>query len=378
MRRSFVISVVLLFFLAAGLPCGGEEFQRSPVRQFTKSDDAAGNKTAQDVKKEPSPGLATKYYKVKNYQASFLAGTVKLLLSSNGTIQSNDDLNVIVINDAEDNIRQIVSLLEEVDTLPQQIVIEAMVLEVRNDASKDSGINIATIFERASLGESFSKSLNERKDYANTSENNNNSFSWNTQLYGRIDYSPLSKLINFLVENNYAKIMAEPKIVTINNKTGRVFIGNKVKIISTYEYNGIGFNTRSDQTATEEAGLLLEVTPHIGESNFITMDIKTGFGELAELTSSSINTFKREANSTIIVKSGEPIVLGGYKTQETNSTRYKFPVLGSLPILKSFFSKKEKTTEDVELVLILTPRIVAAGAGIKSELADEAEASAEK
>lgn len=370
---------MLLFALAIGLPCGGDEFQRSPVRQFTKSDDS-GNKTPQDVKKEPSPGLATKYYKVKNYQASFLAGTVKLLLSSNGTIQSNDDLNVIVINDTEENITQIVSLLEEVDTLPQQIVIEAMVLEVRNDASKDSGINISTIFENTQLTERLGRELTDRKDagYNYSTENNSIYFSKTKRTEATVNYSPMSKLINFLVENNYAKIMAEPKIVTINNKTGRVFIGNKVKILSSIDYYGRPVNANVDKTAEDEAGLLLEVTPHIGESNFITMDIKTGFGELAGLTSTSINTFKREANSTIIVKSGEPIVLGGYKTQETNSTRYKFPFLGSLPILKSFFSKKEKTTEDVELVLILTPRIVSAGAGIKSGLADEAEAQPEK
>ena len=248
-------------------------------------------------------------------------------------------------------------------------------LEVRSDFSKDSGINLATVLQHTTAQLDRDRGADDRKSASqntnssgnsNDQENNGTEFHRGTYADITARYSQISELINFLVENGNARVMAEPRIVTVNNKTGRVFIGNRIKFAG-HSYNSYNYAAGASEhvgnSDGDEAGIILEVTPHIGNGDFITLDIKTGFGEVASLSGVSSNVFVREANSTVIVKSGEPFVIGGYTTQEETVVKYKFPVLGDLPVLKNFFTKKERSTVDVELVMVLTPHIVKPGQG---------------
>lgn len=376
MKMVFVL-VLLFASLAAQTLAAEDDFKKSPVKQFTKTElQAPAENPAPEHKAE---NLDTAYYKAKNYQASFLGETVRLLLSADGLLQANDDLNVIIITDHKDNLETINKMLEDVDTLPEQIVIEAKVLEVRNDFSKDSGINIASAFEHTTIqaGQDRSQQDTLQEQVSESANGSQSSMNFVSALQHRGDhtvdvrYSNMSDLINYIVENDYGRVVAEPRIVTVNNKTGRVFIGNRIKFSNSLFSYGPGEYKVAGAAIDEEAGIILEVTPHIGNGDFITMNIRTGFGELTSMTGYSSNVYVREANSTVIVKSGEPFVIGGYTTQEENVTKYKFPVLGDVPLLKNFFSKKERSTVDVQLVMVLTPHIVKPGTGAEEKAIEQ-------
>lgn len=399
---NFVKTFLAVFAFLLVSVCGFSEQeavdeQKSPVHQYTQIEDikpyaeaSPGEKkpeksgpkeekadpagsAAADKNDDPKAAIVTEYYQVMNYQASFLGDTVKLMLTPDGIIQTNDDLNIIILTDREDAVERIMKMFEDIDVLPQQIVIEARVIELRNTSGNDTGINLATIFENTRFKEDLTRSISDTKEAYDDDERNYIRFSKGKSTSITMDYPQMSRLINFLLESHYGKIVAEPKIVTINNKPGRIFIGNRVKIIdSNYYYTTV---SAGSGYAEDEAGLILEVTPHVGGSDFITLEIKTGFGELASYNNFSLNVDTREAYSTIIVKSGESIVLGGYKTHEEEVSKYKFPFLGDIPVVKTLFTKKETTEVDVEIVLILTPVIVEPGEGLDVQIPGEEDKS---
>lgn len=361
------------------------ELVKSPVKQFGGEQPGSAGAASESY-----------HYTPVNYRPSFLAETVKFILSKEGTIMANDDLNVVIAMDSPENIKNVKKLLEDVDKLPRQIVIRVKALKINTGAMKNNGVNLAGIFEKASYKDSIGRNTNYSKDdgdristsasgsidYGDLDTTANNSSLIDETLSLDVirarslslNYYQLSELISFMVGNNYASVTSEPKIVTMNNKTGKVFIGDRVKIVKNEFVVSTG-NVDipgASNNLTEEAGLSLEVTPHIGESDFITMDIKTGFGSISGYTATSVKSTVSEAESSVIVKSGEPIIIGGYKTKELTESTYKFPVIGSIPVIKKLFSKKTKLLSDVELMIILTPEIVSPGAGLKDETAPEA------
>jgi type II secretory pathway component GspD/PulD (secretin) len=387
MTKTRIASLMLLFCFVLFSRSWGEELKKGPVKQFRADQQTVAESASAPDKAE----METFYYKSKNYQASFLAETVKLLLSPYGVIQSNDDLNVIIVTDKAERISSVKDMLVDVDELPQQIIIQAKVLKINSGAVKSAGINLASIFDHAFAQDTLTQNthdtsnntdrvthnVNDDVDYGDTDESNvksQDNYVYETADKIRTtvmgyDYYPISDLVNYLVTNDYASVNSEPKIVTMNNKTGKVFIGDRIKILRNYNYVA-GGDVNAGQHAEdleEESGLILEVTPHIGESNFITMDIKTGFGSIYSTSSNSVRSKVSEAVSSVIVKSGEPIIIGGYKTQEKSDTKNKMPVLGDIPILKNLFSKKDSSVTDVEMVIILVPEIVKPGTGFKSE-----------
>ncbi|MFA6449473.1 MAG: secretin N-terminal domain-containing protein [bacterium] len=370
-----------LFALAAVLMCrfafADGKIEKSPIRQFQRMETVEVQ--GQQAAKQAAPDdFKTEYIKVKNYQASFLAETVRGMLSPDGLLQANDDLSVIIISDKPDKIEQVKAMIGEVDKLPRQIVFHAKILEVSNNFEKDSGMTLSNLLENTSFNEVWNRITNDRKQsyddnysYQQPSWREQNDTSMQKGVTSQVAtrYDHVSQMINFLITKGYAKMVAEPKIVTVNNKPGRFFIGDKVKLVAY----GAFYSPYSGSTAiagggsmAEEGGLSLEVTPHIGESEFITINIKATYSQLDSYSSTSTKVNAREAESTIIVKDKEPIVLGGYKITREGRSKSETPILGSIPVIKKIFSKTIKSKEDAEMVMILIPEIVNAGEGFKT------------
>lgn len=145
----FVVMVALLMCL----PCRSE-VKKGPVKQFTRlesetpqADNESANEDTKAAAQTPAESskdnFVTKHFKAQNYQASYLAETVRLMLSPRGLLQSNDDLNIIIVTDKPDRVKEIEAMLETVDILPRQIVIHSKILEVKDTFERDFGLNLS-------------------------------------------------------------------------------------------------------------------------------------------------------------------------------------------------------------------------------------------
>jgi len=111
--------------------------------------------------------------------------------------------------------------------------------------------------------------------------------------------------------------------------------------------------------AFEDVGIVLTVTPHITSNGYVTMDVDQSANDLQGYTSFNAPIVnQRTASTTVSVKTGETIVLGGIIRNQVTSTVNKIPILGDIPILGQLFRSTTKDNQKTELMVFLTPQVI--------------------
>ena len=183
---------------------------------------------------------------------------------------------------------------------------------------------------------------------------------------------PASILLDFLKSESNAKTLANPKLRVVNNKVAKINIGDKVPILlsNTNTIPGVvpgTVPTSSTITSIEfkDTGVKLSVEPNIHLNNDVSIKLQievTRLGDQITLQNNPLNQqFKfgtRTAETTLTLKDGESVVLGGLIQDEDRTTVEKVPGLGDIPVLGEIF---KHTTHDVvttDVILTITPRVI--------------------
>ncbi|PIP67659.1 MAG: hypothetical protein COW92_05350 [Candidatus Omnitrophica bacterium CG22_combo_CG10-13_8_21_14_all_43_16] len=149
--------------------------------------------------------------------------------------------------------------------------------------------------------------------------------------------------------------------MTMNNETARIELSSKEKdtetVTSTSSSTGVGATGKT--WTSQDTGVILEVTPQISKDGYVTMNIKPSFTEL-ELSrfTDAYDVHKRGTETTVMVKDGETIVIGGLIKSKHTGAVEKVPFFGDIPILGAAFRYKTKDNTDRELIIFITPNIV--------------------
>ncbi|MFC1658591.1 secretin N-terminal domain-containing protein [Candidatus Omnitrophota bacterium] len=178
--------------------------------------------------------------------------------------------------------------------------------------------------------------------------------------YGTLDFSQLQAVLEILKSRSDTKIVSNPRITTINNQEAKILVGTVVPI-PIYEYSREAGTRVIAGYRDQEIGVKLLVTPNINEQDFVTLTVKPSVDEIIGFTGPDderpiIST--RSAETRVMIKDNETLVIGGLIAEKRIKSVKKVPILGDIPILKFFFSKKEDTLDKTELLIFITPHIV--------------------
>ncbi|MEJ2629238.1 MAG: hypothetical protein P8078_11855 [bacterium] len=283
------------------------------------------------------------------YQYHFDSSVVKIRINFNN--------NKILLSGNVSDIVEIQTILEEIDIAPRQIIIEAKIIEIDNELSKELGFDWNYLMDKIEVSR-ISANWQWDKDVINDDDRDYNRTNTRVTKSTRADILngiSLSKFLNLIQESGAGKITNVPQIVTTNNKKGTIFDGEKIKYVSSLSsYNNI---YKTDEIS---AGLMLAVTPSLGESGYLQLKVLAKYSTLGPDPSERIRSTPSEIGQSIensvIIKDGESLLLGGFKRTEEYTVKKKFPVLGT--ILPFLFSKTitVETTKDVYIVL--TPTVI--------------------
>jgi type II secretory pathway component GspD/PulD (secretin) len=160
-----------------------------------------------------------------------------------------------------------------------------------------------------------------------------------------------------MVSGGKARVRANPRIATVSGREASVFIG-KQQYLSTPVVMGDGYNQR--QTYSIDAGVRLNVTPWTGGEDEIIVDVQP---EISVLSAPDPKTglpekSTRRADTTVLVRSGQTIIIGGLNQREAIGSKSKVPGLGDAPVVGSLFRSREDNTTTTEMVVFITPRIL--------------------
>ena len=249
----------------------------------------------------------------------------------------NAEQNAVVVSSPAQMLEKIRADLSKVDIAPPQIMIEAIAIEL----TSTNDLN-------ASLGANW--------------QNRNSQGTADTKT-GEISYTTIGELpgdfqatVKALVARHKARIHATPRIAVVNGQTAEIFVGAqrfiRVEVPS--------YGTKLEKIQGVDVGTRISITPWTGGNGEITAGISPEVSNIVELErATGLPTLStRRAATTVRVKDGETIVIGGLTQRQDYYTKRKIPILGDLPLVGPLFRSSSKNTTNTELVILITPRIL--------------------
>ncbi len=265
--------------------------------------------------------------------------------------------NSLLITSSVHFFPQVLKLINDMDAPTAQVLIEAKIVEVSSDFRDKLGVRWSPdgtrVFDEEDLDDSVR--VNAGATYSKVFAG---SAMANALHTGILDSSVnLDFLIQFLRKNSDSKILAEPQINIADNEMGKLFVGARVPFISGSLNTPEG--ARNDSFQYRDVGVILEVTPHINNSEEVALKIRAESSNIRNgqtlFGGAILDT--RNFKTDLLVKSGQTLVLGGIIQREDVDTVRKVPLLGSIPGLGWAFKKKDKISREIELMVFLRPKV---------------------
>ncbi len=160
---------------------------------------------------------------------------------------------------------------------------------------------------------------------------------------------------------NAFNVLSAPTILTSDNQEAEILVGENVPFISKQDTTSAGIT--SNIVERTDVGILLRIKPRINESDYVNLDIYQEISAVPEQSETLVATVgptitKRSAKTSVVVRSGETVVIGGLMRENESETVRKIPFLSDIPILGWLFKFRSKNKEKTNLLIILTPKIV--------------------
>ena len=309
----------------------------------------------------------TKIYELKYAQLSSLSGSgtssaamdsgiVKVLkgvLTKNGKIVTDKRSNSLIIKDVPSQFAIIEDVLSRIDIRTSQVMIEAEIIETTTALIDYLGVNWSS-------GTGTFGAYNGPVQTTNWPHKGKLFDEALISTSGSLSFASTTASLHALMTSADTKVLARPKILTMNNGTAKIELSSKEIAIAT-EMSSTSNDVTSSGISYEEkdTGVMLEVTPQISKDGYITMHIKPDITSLsASRFTGQFDTHKRATETTVMVKDGETVVIGGLIKTTHEHTGRKVPFLGDLPFLGHAFRYKAKDDTEKELIIFITPRIV--------------------
>jgi type IV pilus secretin PilQ/predicted competence protein len=295
---------------------------------------------------------------LKYLSAGSIQGEIKNMLSPSGKILINAKRNMLTVIDIPSAIKKVDRYIEKIDGIPQQVVIQAKFIEMNWGASKDMGISWNVEF--GASGGSRSTTFPFNMGYGGSRYIPDSSAPGGTFTAGTLTASGLSAVLRFVESSSDANVIASPHILTMNNESATINIGSNVPI-PKYERNSETATLEITGYTEQKVGVELKVKPSISRDGFIRMELQPNVSEITGYTGPNNErpiTSERTAQTKVIIKDGETVVIGGMLGETEKEAVTRVPFLGRIPLLGRLFTSTRTSKDKVDLLMFITPNIM--------------------
>ncbi len=311
----------------------------------------------------------TRSFSLRYSKVQDLEPKIKPLISETGSLQVDPRSNRAVVIDTKRKVDQIAKVIESFDVQPSQVLIEARVVQVALNDNARYGINWHVVFHHISkLNE-----VNLQPNYSVTAPNGATITTLTLGSQGG-NSNDIQSVIQVLEQFGKTNTLSSPRITVLNDQEAKLAVATREPFVTQTTVQAQTSSTTADNVQFIDVGVTMNVTPKITDDNFVVLKIKPQVStegaplELQGAASGSNVTFVRtripvvttqEFETTVVVKSGHTIILGGLIQDSEQKSMQKFPVLGDIPWIGSAFRSKTNNFSKTELVIFLAPHILA-------------------
>lgn len=326
-----------------------------------------------DIKSEMTIEPHFYTYKVKNRKADELAEAInsiiniklagtkvetkkatkktKTSVNKNNSKKITADLptNTLMMQLLPSEYRELLPLIEQLDALPLQVLAEVTLAEVTLTDSFSLGFEHTIRNNKELISKPFSSTSGalgatiKSTGFAATYQANN-----------------IQSVLSMAAEKKLLNILSKPKILILNNESGKINVGSQVPVI-TGETNSEDLSATTRSVSYRNTGITVSLTPTINSNGILTMKVSLNLSEAQLNETSSIDSpiiVNRVLDTSLTMKSDDTILLGGLISKNESTTDKGVPYLMDIPWLGSLFKYKSTTTTKTELIMLIKPSII--------------------
>lgn len=305
--------------------------------------------------------LITKVFPLDYAKAESIKDKIAEMVSKGvGSVRFDEKTNKLVVMDTKQKIGDIQKVIDAFDEKTRQVLIDANIVQVTLLDKYSYGIDWADI---AKLGDiKLTSDSNLSAGLSNVTPS-----TLSIATTGG-NYSAVVSLLKTYGETN---VLSRPRIMVVDRQEAKILVGSKeVYVTSEVTTTSGGTYHTTDNVQFVDVGVRLAVTPQINSAGFIALKIKP---EVSNADATKTVTLKNpdgstrtvvpyvttsEVETSVFVKDGTTIIIGGLMKDTLIDHRERVPLLGDIPLIGKLFSAKGKSKEKTELVIFLTPHIM--------------------
>jgi general secretion pathway protein D len=311
------------------------------------------------------------------------AGTPPLA-ARNAVVTRFEGANAIVISATPDVQRMLGEVIRQLDVRRQQVLVEAVIVEISDTAAQRLGVqlflsglrgsnipfavtNYSNIAPNANLiaGAIAAEELNAPEDITDDLRDAAISSLANATggLAGGVIRSGnaiFGAIINAVRSDNQSNILSTPSIMTLDNQEARILVGQEIPI-TTGEALSQNFDNTFRTIQRQNVGITLEVRPQINAGGTIKLDLRQEVSSIAGPVSTNFQDLilnKREIETTITVDDGEIVGIGGLLDDNDRRTLERIPLLGDIPVIGQLFRSRGRSRARTNLMVFIRPTIL--------------------
>jgi len=276
-----------------------------------------------------------------------------------GVVVAEQRTNTLILRDNPETINRLEELLKTLDAPTPQIYIQAAIAEI--SLTKDNATGIEWLWKNPNFYETDTRAAT-RFDLRQTAQNPNyfdnagESIGKGLPIGMGLGIGVLTKrfdaVLHALTVEKDVNILSRPYLVTLDNKEAVIEVGDQIpyKVLNQYGITSYEFKA---------ATIRLKVRAHINNDQTITIEVTPNADFENGQTPDGIPIIaKRMANTTIIIRNQETIVIGGLMRETKGKTISRVPLLGSIPLIGTLFKNRSDQKVKTELVVFINPTIV--------------------
>ena len=294
--------------------------------------------------------------------------------ASSVSLIADEGLNALVVRADPALMKEVASVIEQLDVRRSQVLIQAAIIEVSGDDAAQLGVqwaggdpskgvglinfnnagsSIASLAiaaaaddpKLATIGNGATIGIGKQETNANGDKT----------FYGA--------LIQALATVSNANLLSTPSIMTLDNQEAKIVVGQNVPFITGSSTNtGAGTNNPFTTIERQDVGITLKVIPHIGEGGTVRLEVEQEVSAVVPsaegIQSADLITNKRSIKTTILADDGQTIVLGGLIQDDVKKSVAKVPILGDIPVLGYLFRASSSSKVKRNLLVFLRPTLL--------------------
>ncbi|GJM19974.1 MAG: hypothetical protein DHS20C14_21870 [Phycisphaeraceae bacterium] len=296
-----------------------------------------------------------------------LSGSLLRELEQEVTVIGDPNSNKLIISASPRYIETVRSIVDELDASPPQVMIEVLIAEVTLNASEEFGIDV-------SIGGTVATTTpGGLGDQVGGSSIGGDGFVFDALAAGTgiatalgvpnlaVASSDFGLLIRALQSQGKLEVLSRPQVQVNDNESAFINVGENIAITDGVERRD---NVTTAIIRREDIGITLDVTPSISSDGYVRLDISPEISILSDRTTQIDQDFQapiitqRRVQTTVTIKDGETVVIGGLIQTNDSMTKTKVPLLGDLPLIGGLFRSTDQTQIKTELLVILTPHVI--------------------